>query len=94
MLRFAAAIGAAAGAALAAVLVLRLPVWAVFTAMAGLGAYRGLYNPPLESIFADSIVTGERCSHVKSISVDCATCLQSASLQLVSGGLPTVLCHN
>ena len=60
MLRNAAAVGAAAGAALAAVLILRLPVWTVFTAMAGLGAYRGLYNPPLESIFADSIVTGQR----------------------------------
>jgi hypothetical protein len=67
MLRFAAAVGAAAGAALAAVLVLRLPVWAVFTAMAGLGAYRGLYNPPLESIFADSIVTGQRCNDVSSV---------------------------
>ena len=60
MLRVAAGVGATAGAALAAVLVLRLPVWAVFVAMAGLGAYRGLYNPPLESIFADSIVTGQR----------------------------------
>ena len=60
MLRVAAAVGATAGATLAAVLVLRLPVWTVIAAMAGLGAYRGLYNPPLESIFADSIVTGQR----------------------------------
>ena len=89
MLRVAAAIGAIGGATLAAVLVFRLPIWAVFAAMAGLGAYRGIYNPPLESIFADSIVTGQRCEHSGTTCISlvdwCAVCRMQAVLTIARG---------
>ena len=72
ILKAAALLGACAAAALAAALLLRLPIWAVVAAMSGLGAYGGFYSPPIESIFADSVSTGQRwapnCVAVRAVS--------------------------
>lgn len=60
MLRLAAAIGAAAGASLLYTIFFQEPVAFIFTSMALMGAYRGVYSPALESIYADSVPTGRR----------------------------------
>lgn len=60
VLRIAAALGAIAGCALLTALVLQLDVTYLFLAAALLGVYRGFNNPALESIYADSVPTGQR----------------------------------
>lgn len=59
VLRIAAALGAIAGCALLTALVLQLDVTYLFLAAALLGVYRGFNNPALESIYADSVPTGQ-----------------------------------
>ena len=61
MLRMAAAIGLVAGLTLAYCLFSSAPVWAFMVAMGLVGAYKGFNNPPIESIFADSVQRGKRC---------------------------------
>ena len=61
MLRMAAAIGLVAGLTLAYCLFFSAPVWAFMVAMGLVGAYKGFNNPPIESIFADSVQRGKRC---------------------------------
>lgn len=61
VLKAGAVLGLAAGTILATVLLLRLPIWTLFLAMASLGSYSGFQGPPIESIFADSVSLGERC---------------------------------
>lgn len=61
LLRAGAGVGAAAGAVLAAALVLRPDaVWALAAASILLGCYRGVYSAALEALFADSIEPGRR----------------------------------
>lgn len=60
VLRIAAVLGAIAGCALLTALVLQLDVTYLFLAAALLGVYRGFNNPALESIYADSVPTGQR----------------------------------
>ena len=57
----AAAIGLVAGLTLAYCLFFSAPVWAFMVAMGLVGAYKGFNNPPIESIFADSVQRGKRC---------------------------------
>ena len=56
----AAGFGTLGGICLAVALLLQLPIAAYFLAMAAIGLYRGCYSPPLETIFADSVRTGNR----------------------------------
>lgn len=58
VLRGAAAIGLAAGAAMAYALLATPALWHVVAAMAALGTYRGFNNPPMEALFADSVRAG------------------------------------
>uniref|UniRef100_A0A061QN90 Mfs general substrate transporter n=2 Tax=Tetraselmis sp. GSL018 TaxID=582737 RepID=A0A061QN90_9CHLO len=62
VLKIAAVFGTAAGAIMAwALFTSKTVVW-LGTGMVLLGAYKGLFNPPLEAIFADSVETGARRS--------------------------------
>ncbi|GAB4814040.1 hypothetical protein N2152v2_001086 [Parachlorella kessleri] len=59
MLRFSALVGLLAGCLMAYTLLLSPPgLWHLCVAMAALGVYPGVYDPPLESIFADSVRAG------------------------------------
>ena len=60
MLRVSAVFGAAAGASLLAAVYLQLPMPYFYLALSFMGLYRGFSNPPLESIYADSVPTGTR----------------------------------
>jgi hypothetical protein len=60
MLRTSALLGLVAGSFLAYTLLLQPTLRNLCIAMVALGTYRGFYNPPLESIFADSVRAGRR----------------------------------
>ncbi len=60
MLQVAALVGCAAAGTLAVTLIWQLPAAALFVSMGLLGAYRGSNNPPLESLWADSVPRGAR----------------------------------
>lgn len=60
MLLWSAVIGAFASAGLAVAVSTSAPMWTMFIAMAGMGAYTGASNPASESLFADSVQTGSR----------------------------------
>ena len=60
MLRVSALVGLLAGCLMAYTLLLNPGLRHLCVAMAALGVYRGVYNPPLESIFADSVRAGRR----------------------------------
>lgn len=60
VLRVSAGVGAAAAALMAAALLWRLPMWALYCGAALLGAYAGANSPPLESLFAESLRRGSR----------------------------------
>ena len=65
MLRAAAAVGLAAGLFLAWAMLAAPTLANICVAMALLGTYRGLYNPPLESIFADSVRAGRSSPYTR-----------------------------
>ncbi|KAK9820228.1 hypothetical protein WJX72_007681 [[Myrmecia] bisecta] len=76
MLCIALGIGAAGGACLACALVYQLPIWSFYIAMGLLGSYKGFRDPPLESLYADSIVTGKRTLYtVKHVVMQLASCV-------------------
>jgi MFS family permease len=90
-LRIASAMGFMAMLCFGASLLFNLPLWTLFVSLALLGSYRGLNNPPVESIFADSVPTGHRwgclCSfpslhtppppfHPKSRNISCLSLFQ------------------
>ena len=60
MLKCSAAVGLLAALCLLVTVVADLPVSAYYVALGACGAYKGISNPPLESIFADSVPTGSR----------------------------------
>lgn len=60
VLRGAAAVGAVAAAFLGWVLLTDAPVWTLYVALGLVGGYRGFNNPAIESIFSDSVATGQR----------------------------------
>lgn len=64
MLRVAASIGLVAGLTLAAAVYFQASVWVFVVAMGLIGTYKGVNNVGIESIFADSVQTGKRCSLV------------------------------
>ena len=58
VLRIGAAVGLLSAAALAYAVAWAHSAGAVAVAMAVLGTYRGIYNPSLEALFADSVADG------------------------------------
>ncbi|GAB4822716.1 hypothetical protein N2152v2_009762 [Parachlorella kessleri] len=65
MLRVSALVGLLAGCLMAYTLLLNPGLRHLCVAMAALGVYRGVYNPPLESIFADSVRAGRSSLYTK-----------------------------
>lgn len=59
VLRGAAAVGAVAAAFMGWVLFTDAPVWSLYVALGLIGGYRGFNNPAIESIFSDSVATGQ-----------------------------------
>ena len=71
MLRVSAVLGALAGASLLAAVYLQLPMPYFYLALSLMGLYRGFSNPPLESIYADSVPTGTRSAQELACSAAC-----------------------
>ena len=58
--QLAAGLGCVAGFSLLLAVLFETQVGYVFAAMALMGAYKGINNPAIESIYADSVPTGRR----------------------------------
>ena len=95
MLQVAALVGCAAAGTLAVTLIWHLPTAALFVSMGLLGAYRGSNNPPLESLWADSVPRGARCQFAICKPRDVAHlwgCYNGGPL-FASGHFAWLMCH-
>ncbi|KAK9790334.1 hypothetical protein WJX73_002596 [Symbiochloris irregularis] len=75
LLKLAAVLGLAAGCCLFTAVLLQLNMAFIFLAMLLMGAYRGFYNPALESLYADSVPTGHSSLYTaKHIAMQLGSC--------------------